>query len=255
MVRLYTLKSRPRKNNMSFTSALQGTQINQRYRQNASQLQNIDRDIRDDELAFQDSTRKRNSLIGLTGDVVNWMGTTGKNLTDTSKNLNTVMDEEMTFNWKDAILGKGGFSKAGGPGEGINPISLKDIGKTTNFQGWMNAEGLDNTFVKSANLMSSDNPAQGLLKYYNLQKKAAEDERFNAKMKALKAATNQKISDAPESPQTSVEREQLNTTYDNYDFKEDENMALDEYGYPISEEPSTNSNQILSGGWGMFGRP
>jgi len=176
MVRLYLLKSRPRKNNMSFKSAMRGTQVNQNYRQNNAQLQNIDRDMRDDRFAFNDKENKRGNAIEAFGSFSKCIGTWGGELKDWDKNVQfgkkhglsaPKIGEGGLINMLNPFK-KGGFgqtySKDGGPN-----MTVDDLGKTRSTMDWSKAfMGPDAfSFGDTSEMMMSDNPMQTLLGRYN----------------------------------------------------------------------------------------
>lgn len=178
MVRLYILKSRPQRNNMSFKSALRGTQINQRYRQNAAELQNIDRGMIDSQNAYARQDNLKNNALQALGSTSLLAGSLGKNLTDWDKNLQFAEEQGLepaggggyikrAMNALNPFK-KGGFgqtySKPGGP-----TMNIDDIGKTRGFQEWTNAymPGNELSFDDLSKVSLADNPTLGLLGLYN----------------------------------------------------------------------------------------
>ena len=178
MVRLYILKSRPQRNNMSFKSALRGTQINQRYRQNAAELQNIDRGIIDSQNAYAREENLKNNALQAFGSASLLAGSMGANLTDWDKNLQFAKEQGLEPAGGGGIIKsamnmlnpfkKGGFgqtySKPGGP-----TMNIDDIGRTRGFQEWANAymPGNELSFDDLSQVSLADNPTLGLLGLYN----------------------------------------------------------------------------------------
>ena len=171
----------PQRNNMSFLSALQGTQINQRYRQNARQLQNIDRDMRDDRFAFNDQENKRGNAIEAFGSFSKGLGTLGGELKDWDKNVQFGKKhglEANKFAGKDfkgsSLLNmvnpfkKGGFGQTYSNDGGPN-MTVDDLGKTRRTMDWSKAfMGPDAfSFGDASEMMMSDNPMQTLLGRWN----------------------------------------------------------------------------------------
>lgn len=159
---------------MSFKSALRNTQINQRYRQNAAELQNIDRGIIDSQNAYAHQDKLKNNALQAFGSASLLAGSTGKNLTDWDKNLQFAEEQGLQFGgWtgKKGLLNpfkKGGFgatySKPGGP-----TMNIDDIGRTRGFQEWANAymPGNELSFDDLSQVSLADNPTLGLLGLYN----------------------------------------------------------------------------------------
>ncbi len=163
---------------MSFKSALRGTQINQRYRQNAAELQNIDRGIIDSQNAYARQDNLINNALQAFGSASLLAGSTGKNLTDWDKNLQFAKEQELEPAGGGGIIKsamnmlnpfkKGGFgqtySKPGGP-----TMNIDDIGRTRGFQEWTNAymPGNELSFDDLSKVSLADNPTLGLLGLYN----------------------------------------------------------------------------------------
>ncbi len=171
MVRLYLLKSRPRKNNMSFKSAMRGTQVNQSYRQNNAQLQNIDRDMRDDRFAFNDKENKRGNMIEAFGSAVKGVGTLGGELTNMDKNIQFGKKHGLESGGLINMINpfkKGGFGQTYSKGDGPN-MTNDDLGQTRSAMDWSQARmGPDAfSFGDASEMMMSDNPMQTLLGRYN----------------------------------------------------------------------------------------
>ena len=174
MVRLYILKSRPQRNNMSFKSALRNTQINQRYRQNAAELQNIDRGIIDSQNAYARQDNLKNNALQALSSTSLLAGSLGKNLTSMDKNIKFGKEQGLKFGgWtgEQGLLNpfkEGGFgatfSKAGGPN-----MTIADLGKTKNLMDWSNAYMPKNPleFGDASSISMADNPMISLMSLYN----------------------------------------------------------------------------------------
>ena len=168
---------------MSFKSAMRGTQLNQHYRQNNAQLQNIDRDMRDDRFAFNDKENKRGNMIEAFGSAVKGIGTLGGELTNMDKNIQFGKKHGLESGGLMNMINpfkKGGFGQTYSKGDGPN-MTVDDLGKTRGVMDWSQARmGPDAfSFGDASEMMMSDNPMQTLLGRYNSWKNKPVKEKVN----------------------------------------------------------------------------
>ena len=236
MVRLYLLKSRPRKNNMSFKSAMRGTQVNQNYRQNNAQLQNIDRDMRDDRFAFNDQENKRGNVIEAFGSAVKGVETLGGEFTNMDKNIQFGKKhglEANKFGGKDfkgsSLLNmvnpfkKGGFGQTYSNDGGPN-MTVDDLGKTRGVMDWSKGVMGEDAFSfgDASEMMMSDNPMQTLLGRYNAFKNKPVKEKVGASIKRFDEKDNYVAKDygwnKDSGTEAEIEAERLRKEQEDYEL-------------------------------------
>ena len=175
---------------MSFKSALRNTQINQRYRQNAAELQNIDRGIIDSQNAYARQDNLKNNALQALGSTSLLAGSLGKNLTDWGQNIGFAGEQGLKSGGLMNMLNpfkKGGFGQTYSKDDGPN-MTIEDLGKTKNLMDWSNAYMPKNPleFGDASSISMADNPMISLMSLYN--------QRFNQPEKVDKKVVNDNYS-------------------------------------------------------------
>ena len=166
---------------------MRGTQLAQKYRQDANQLNTIDRDIMQNQSDFVHSENIRNNAIDAFGGLTKLVGKAGDELTHMDKGIQFGKQHGLeSRGWLDAInpFKKGGFGMRYGK-EGGQDYTIEDLNKTRGLMDYAKIKMGDQApgFDETANMALSDNPALNMGSYIK---------------KTLDAATNTKVSDAPE---------------------------------------------------------